>query len=562
MNRKAFAVVAILLFVNYQTLSVTIDASIPSHIKKQESESYQWIWEELSSAPSSIIGEDVVFWGESLGPYHNYTEISSKLSLLNSTFSEFVDLYSIGQTWHGRDIWCVKLTNETITTPKTEFYIVGAHHARELISVENCLYFIDKIIYETGFGLYENLLTSTEIYIIPMLNPDGLSIMHFYPEQRKNLRPIDDEGDNTTDANLDGFLDDELERIYFWNETSNISEIVQEDLDGDFMIAEDLPGGVDLNRNYGAFWNGTGSSSDEIDPLYRGPEPFSENETRALRDFMKQHFFNFALSMHSGIEAIIPPWGYNGTLPLKDEVEYNALMAQLKTLTLLPFWNETGSGYLANGVWDDYCYLYHDIICFTLEVYEAVWNGYFFDYYNPAGNSILTNCENIFDALVFMAEGPQLTYSNSLPSIAVESPRSPNQVFENYTIEWTMSDVEDSNLNFSVLVSVDGYSWTVLADNLIDETSYFWNVTDVQPGSYYLKVAVSDGENWITDVGDVRLNVKKEVEGSRFGFWLLAISFGGLAAIYIFFNIRKQKKIGKIWGREQSIDDQKEDSKK
>ena len=147
MNRKAFAVVAILLFVNYQTLSVTIDASIPSHIKKQESESYQWIWEELSSAPSSIIGEDVVFWGESLGPYHNYTEISSKLSLLNSTFSEFVDLYSIGQTWHGRDIWCVKLTNETITTPKTEFYIVGAHHARELISVENCLYFIDKIIY-------------------------------------------------------------------------------------------------------------------------------------------------------------------------------------------------------------------------------------------------------------------------------------------------------------------------------------------------------------------------------------------------------------------------------
>ena len=127
-----------------------------------------------------------------------------------------------------------------------------------------------------------------------MLNPDGLSIMHFYPEQRKNLRPIDDEGDNVTDANLDGFLDDELERIYFWNDTTNISEILQEDLDGDLSIAEDLPGGVDLNRNYGAFWNGSGSSPDEIDPLYRGPSPFSENETQALRDFM-QHTISILL---------------------------------------------------------------------------------------------------------------------------------------------------------------------------------------------------------------------------------------------------------------------------
>ncbi len=558
MNRKASAVVTILLFLNYQFLSVAIDASIPINIRKQEAEPYHWIWEELYGAPGSIPGEDVVFWGENLGPYHNYTELSTRLSILNSTFSEFVDLYSIGQTWHGREIWCIKLTNETVSTPKTEFYIVGAHHAREMISVENCLYFIDKIIYETGFGFYENLLTTTEIYVIPMLNPDGLSIMHFYPEQRKNLRPIDDEGDNTTDENLDGFLDDELERLYFWNETSNASEIVQEDLDGDFSIGEDLPGGVDLNRNYGAFWNGTGSSPDKINPLYRGPEPFSENETRAIRDFMKQHFFNFALSMHSGIEAIIPPWGNNGSLPTKDEVEYNALMAELKTLTLFPFWNET-AGYLANGVWTDYCYLFHDIVCFTLEVYETVWNGNYFDYYNPSGNGILANCEMVFDALVFMAEGPQLTYSNSLPSITVFSPRSPNQVFDNYTIEWTMSDLEDENLNCSVLVSADGFTWTVLADNLIDETSYFWNVTDVQPGSYYLKIAVSDGDNWITDIGEIRLNVKREVESSRFGFWLLAILFGGLAAIFIFFNIRKQKSVGKMWDDEK-ITDEKTDT--
>jgi len=206
----------------------------------------------------------------------------------------------------------------------------------------------------------------------------------------------------------------------------------------------------------------------------------------------------------------------------------------------------------------DYCYLYHDIICFTLEVYEAVWNGYYFDYYNPPGSGILANCENVFDALVFMAEGPQLSYTNSLPSITVSSPRSPNQVFDNYTIEWIVSDEEDENLNCSVLVSADGYTWTVLADNLINETSYFWNVTDVQPGSYFMKVAVSDGYNWITDIAEVRLNVKREVEGSRFGFWILAILFGGLVSVYVFFNIRKQKSVSKMWGGEQIPEEETE----
>jgi hypothetical protein len=193
-------------------------------------------------------------------------------------------------------------------------------------------------------------------------------------------------------------------------------------------------------------------------------------------------------------------------------------------------------------------------------VYGGIWNGNYFDFYNPPGNGILANCESVFDALVFMAEGPQLTYTNSLPLLTVSSPRSPNQVFENYTIEWTMSDAEEDTLNCSVLVSPDGYTWEVLAENLINETSYFWNVTDVQPGSYYLKVAVSDGQNWITDTGEVRLNVKKEAEGSRFGFWLLAILIGGLLSVYVFFNIRKQKSVSKMWEGEQITEEKTENS--
>ena len=43
--------------------------------------------------------------------------------------------------------------------------------------------------------------------------------------------------------------------------------------------------GVDLNRNYGYKWglNEVGSSGDACDESYRGPSPFSEPETQAIK---------------------------------------------------------------------------------------------------------------------------------------------------------------------------------------------------------------------------------------------------------------------------------------
>jgi Ca2+-binding RTX toxin-like protein len=40
--------------------------------------------------------------------------------------------------------------------------------------------------------------------------------------------------------------------------------------------------GVDLNRNYGAYWGGPGSSSDPTSQQYRGPNPYSEPESEAV----------------------------------------------------------------------------------------------------------------------------------------------------------------------------------------------------------------------------------------------------------------------------------------
>jgi len=46
--------------------------------------------------------------------------------------------------------------------------------------------------------------------------------------------------------------------------------------------------GVDLNRNYGVSW-GINIPLDPCDECFNGRGPFSEPETRAVRDFMTSH---------------------------------------------------------------------------------------------------------------------------------------------------------------------------------------------------------------------------------------------------------------------------------
>ena len=115
-----------------------------------------------------------------------------------------------------------------------------------------------------------------------------------------------------------------------------------------------------------------------------------------------------------------------------------------------------------------------------------------------------------------------------------------------------MGDLDGDELNCTVLVSDNGWNWDVLATNLTDQTSFFWNVTAEDPGSYYLKVAVYDGKDWISDISEIRLNVRNIKTPSPFAFYILAGVFGTLAVVYLFFYLRKSKNLSKMWGPEVS----------
>lgn len=73
--------------------------------------------------------------------------------------------------------------------------------------------------------------------------------------------------------------------------------------------------GVDLNRNYGYNFGDGDNHDDPCSETYRGTGPFSEPETRAMRDFLTAHKneIKFVYNFHSyGNKFVIP---FNGKFP-------------------------------------------------------------------------------------------------------------------------------------------------------------------------------------------------------------------------------------------------------
>ncbi|MBD3415115.1 MAG: hypothetical protein GF421_11875, partial [Candidatus Aminicenantes bacterium] len=265
------------------------------------------------------------------GDYHSYLELEKDLLLLESSYPQLAKLEVIGTSLENRNIYALKISDQ-VHQQENEARVIflGCHHAREWISVE--------VPYLLGQHLLENyasdpdiknLIDRSEVWIVPLVNPDGLvySIYH-YRYWRKNRR---DNGDGSY--------------------------------------------GVDPNRNYGYQWgyDNLGSSSNPYSPVYRGPSPFSEPETQAVRDFMTGKSFQALVSYHNYSQIILYPWGYTEEPSSLDELlsemseDMSALMEQVNG-TEYEFGRAGDSLYLTNGDTTDWSLGVFGIPSFTIEL--------------------------------------------------------------------------------------------------------------------------------------------------------------------------------------------------
>ena len=225
-----------------------------------------------------VIAEDayagIALLPPDLGLYHTYQEMLAELKQREAKHPDLCKLYDVGDTWEKREMWVLKISdNPTQTEQEPRLFVVGDHHARELMTVEIPLWFI-KVLLE-GYATSKDIkyyVDNYEIYFMPMANPDG----HVYVENHSGGNPS-----------------------YWWRKNRRFNY--------------ESCYGVDLNRNYSYKWgyDNRGSSPTPSSSTYRGPAAFSEPETTAIRNLMKDVDFKFALDYHSYGEYILIPYGYD-----------------------------------------------------------------------------------------------------------------------------------------------------------------------------------------------------------------------------------------------------------
>ncbi len=448
-------------------------------------------------------------WGD-WQHYHNYTEIVDTLLYLNDTYPSIVDVYSIGKSWQNRDIYCIRLTNESNTHPKPKVFFVGYHHAREPISAELPLYF--AVMAATEYltnATITRMLDYCEIYIVVALNVDGLGIRIQNEWQRKNAHPFDEDGDGQfdedppCDMNGDGYIED------LWKiEGENWTFITWEGNDTDYDGTFDLVGGVDLNRNYGYQWNATVDSGSD-DPNaedFRGLSPFSEPETQAIRDLAMQNDFKYTVSFHSGAEDIVYPWGY-ANLPTPDDALFIEAAADMSSLTGA-IYERSGAWYTTSGVWDDWLYGNRSAYAFTCEIYGndsawqyrsgpgigTYWERGIFQAFNPNEADIEPVVQRWLPIFTYITDRA-ITEAYDVATTNVTSLKTTVGQGYSMRINVTVTNQGDFTEAFNVTVYANttfiGSESVTLGSHSSTTVTFTWNTTGFSEGNYHISAVAT-----------------------------------------------------------------------
>ena len=276
------------------------------------------------------------------GAFHSYQEVEQELRDLEQTHPQFAKVFIIGKSLENRNIYALKISdNVSSEESEAEVIFMGCHHAREWISVEVPLLLGKFMVqnYNSDESI-QTLVDNSEVWIIPIVNPDGLEYsIYFYRYWRKNRR---NNGDGTF--------------------------------------------GVDLNRNYSFNWglDDRGSSPNSYNETYRGLEPFSEPESQAIASFITGHDFQALVSFHNYSQIILYPWGYThipssqDTLLRKLAQDMAASMKAVHNNTYR-FGQAGDALYVTNGDTTDWALGVTGIPAFTIELppIDLMHGGFF-----------------------------------------------------------------------------------------------------------------------------------------------------------------------------------------
>jgi hypothetical protein len=232
-------------------------------------------------------------------------------------------------TYEGRPVEGIEIaSNVAARDGRPAFLQLGVHHAREWPSGEHAIEWAYELVngYRNGDARVRDLVTRTRTIVIPIVNPDGFNASREAGELYGNG------GGHATDLDGDGQISD---AEFIAASTTHINEYRRKNCRfqagppaGNCMAQPDqgvVGGGVDPNRNYGAFWGGNGSSDTYVEQDYRGPGPFSEPESENIRELVSALQVTTLITNHTFSGLVLRPPGVASQGATVDEPTFKAL---------------------------------------------------------------------------------------------------------------------------------------------------------------------------------------------------------------------------------------------
>jgi hypothetical protein len=235
------------------------------------------------------------------GFYHTYTQVYSVLDSFAVEYPNICRLDTIGFSNLGRPIWAMRVTdNPQIEEDEPEIRLAGNMHGDEHIGTEITLYFLRFLLTDYAANTQvQSLINNNEIWILPTINPDGK-----VADTRRNAN------------------------------------------------------NVDLNRDYGYFWDGWGGS----------PGPSSQIENQSMMQHLEENNISLEYNYHSAAQYVNYPWDYHPADPPDSQyiIELSEIYADSSNLTAINGYD----WYQVTGCLQDYTIGTSGALAWTIETLE------------------------------------------------------------------------------------------------------------------------------------------------------------------------------------------------
>ena len=234
---------------------------------------------------------------ENVKAYPAYAAIAEELEATAAANPDVTHLFSLGRTASERELLVLKISDQAdISEPEPAFLLEFNIHGDEKIAAEVALCLIRELMdsYPNDPGT-RRIIEENELFIVPVLNPDG-----YATNRRTNAR------------------------------------------------------GIDLNRNFGWWWEGTGFS------------PASEIEVQQIMQLAFDENFLFGISFHAGAELVNYPFD---STPMRapDDADYQFLSSVYGDTAGYPITNGY-DWYRASGISEESYYGSNGTLAVIVEI--------------------------------------------------------------------------------------------------------------------------------------------------------------------------------------------------